>query len=343
MAQVFKSHFFQHVKILRQAVSDAGAEAIMPLDSWEVLIRRGPSIWVMHPQFNANINGIQAYVKKISDNCYRFAGWLPYQNKKWLIATDKIAFKRFSEINGIPTPEYSLDVNSIASNVLIKRSMSSFGNKLYGPFRNAPARALDVSQGEYYEKFIEGTLFKIWFWDGIPICSERDVMTSVCGDGQSNLRDLILIRAGQFYQNKIKEQHELLGRCETIIRYYGNELDTVPSKGKSQIVDFRYGNDLMQDGDREIIDYSENDDDALGIKLRQIGKVLFEAIPQEIRPHTLFTLDAILDNQPEPQMWFLEMNSNPAVHPLVYKLMIKDLLSTNQSKAGGSPAMPGKQ
>jgi D-alanine-D-alanine ligase-like ATP-grasp enzyme len=54
----------------------------------------------------------------------------------------------------------------------------------------------------------------------------------------------------------------------------------------------------------------------LGEELRTVGKVLWQTIPEELRQGVLFTVDAVLDDQ--GQLWLLETNSNPAVHPDVY-------------------------
>jgi hypothetical protein len=55
----------------------------------------------------------------------------------------------------------------------------------------------------------------------------------------------------------------------------------------------------------------------------RIGTTLHQAIPVDIRPRTLFTVDAVVDV--DNRIWLLEMNSNPTIHPLCYRSLVSSL------------------
>jgi len=63
-------------------------------------------------------------------------------------------------------------------------------------------------------------------------------------------------------------------------------------------------------------------DTAIGAQFEQAGRRLLAAIPPDMRGDTLFTLDAVVNAG--DQAWFLEMNSNPMVHPDAYRAMIEN-------------------
>jgi hypothetical protein len=74
--------------------------------------------------------------------------------------------------------------------VIVKRSASSFGAQIRGPFRSSLGQPLIAPAGEYFERFIPGTIAKIWYWDAAPVCMETERMPSVRGDGVSTIREL---------------------------------------------------------------------------------------------------------------------------------------------------------
>jgi hypothetical protein len=60
-------------------------------------------------------------------------------------------------------------------------------------------------------------------------------------------------------------------------------------------------------------------------QLEEAGRILWKEIPDPMRQDTVYTVDAILDSR--DCLWFLEMNSNPQVHPDVYLPMLRNLFS----------------
>jgi hypothetical protein len=192
-----------------------------------------------------------------------------------------------------------------------------------GPFRSAAERPLDIAQGEYYERFLEGRVLKTWYWNGEAVCAELDRWPLVWGDGVRTLEELTLARATRHRPIDDPARERLLERTEKLFRYYGRALDQVLAKGQRQAVDFRYGSSLMLSADRTVVDFAADERPAWLDQVQHAGRKLHEAIPAEIRAHTVFTVDAMLLK--DDQVRFLEVNCNPTVHPLVYPRMLLDL------------------
>lgn len=329
-----KNSFLDHVKWFRKGVNAASGEAIVALDTWIAFIRQGKKHLELFPQFDATIQGSPQYQEVMTDQAAMFAGWLPYRRKRWDIASDKLAFKSYAKEFGLNVPEYWSNAELSTSNVVVKRPRSSFGQQVFGPYRSAEEHPLDIENGEYYEKFVEGSLLKIWFWDENPICAEMDNMPSVRGDGVSTLAEMILQRARQYRPVGEAERSKIFARAEILLRYFERELKTVLKRVERQIIEFRYGTILMHWSERLVLDFAKDDAPPWLPQLRTIGTILFSAIPAAIRQHTLFTVDAVVGK--DGQIWLLEMNSNPTVHPLVYPTMVEKLLGTsaiNRKKA----------
>ena len=341
--QVSKNNFLDHVRCLRQAVLSNGGELIIAGNSMQALIRHGTTHWVLHPQFLATIDGITQYTPTFDDAATHFVGWLPYQNKRWPIASDKLAFKRFAESVGLRVPQFSIDPRANLSDVVIKRATSSFGEQVHGPFRSSGEHAIDVAQGEYYDRFVEGRLLKIWYWDAEPVCVEIDNMPFVQGNGISTVGELMVSRANLTKRMNDKDTQRLFDKCEALLRYYGVTTATVLPPESRQLIEFRYGSNLMHMYDRTVIDLQTAEPTSWTPSLHSIGQQLHGAITEKERKGTVFTVDAILDQQQD--IWLLEMNSNPTVHPLVYPrivsslLPIKSTLSSDKQQSAHSRAL----
>lgn len=331
-----KNSFIDHVKWFRNAVRTAGGEAIVAMDSWQAFVRKDDRQYVFFPQFQASIDGQLQYQNMLTDDAFMFAGWLPYRGKRWDIAVDKLAFKRYAGVNGLPVPPSWTEDNVVQSGVVVKRARSSFGEQVQGPYRSSSEHPLDVALGEYYEQFVEGSLLKVWFWQDTPVCAELDRLPTVLGDGVSSMADLIIRRASQHKRPTGIEKQRLLQRCEVVLRYFGHELNETPGKGVSRVVEFRYGSTLMHPGDRRVVDLTAEPAESWVQELRLMGRKLNAAIPLPIRPNTLFTVDAILTAQGKPLL--LEVNCNPTVHPLAYPHMARSLISSPSLEYTGAPA-----
>jgi D-alanine-D-alanine ligase-like ATP-grasp enzyme len=61
-------------------------------------------------------------------------------------------------------------------------------------------------------------------------------------------------------------------------------------------------------------------------QLARAGAVFWTGIPADIRDNTLYAVDAVLDDN--NKLWFLEMNSNPFVHPEAYTHMVTSVIDS---------------
>ena len=320
-----KNSFLDHVKWLRKAVAAEQAEFILAGDSMQALVRKGNMHWRLRPQFLITIDGTRQYSSTPSDGPQMFAGWFPYETRRWRLASDKLAFKHFAQSAGFQVPDHDVSPTSQMTDVVVKRVASSFGTQVSGPYRTAQEHTIDPSTGEYYERFIFGDLVKIWFWNAEPICAEVDRMPYVMGDGVLNLRQQIIVRARYARNYSDEESRELVKSCAPLLKYYGVTEDTILPRGKEQRIEFRYGSDLMHPRNRRIVDLQSDPLESWAQPIPEIGKTLYGAIPGDLRQHVVYTVDAIRD--PAGKLWLLEMNSNPTLHPLVYVPMMRDLLS----------------
>lgn len=322
--QRIKGSFLYHCHQLRQALAAVGAEAMLPFDSFEVLARKGGEHHRFSPRFLAIKDGVRRYGDSLNNETDSFAGWMPYQRKNWLIAVDKLAFKQFSREADLQVPDYSFMPDSALKNVIIKRANGAFGTRMHGPFLRAGQYKLDMLAGEFYERFIEGSIAKIWFWNAEPICMEHDAMPSVTGNGIATIGQLISRKMARRRRLSEPEAAEILAGRQEILAFYGVDINNVLPDKQRLIIEFRYGSDFMESWDRKTIYFERQPAHVHLAELKKTGLRLQEAIPATIRKDTLFTVDAIIDK--EQKLWFLEMNCNPVVHPLVYAAMAKSVV-----------------
>jgi hypothetical protein len=331
-----KNNFFDHVRWLRQAALDAGLELIIAGESLQALLRQGERFWALQPQFLARVNGVSQYTSALIDGVTHFAGWLPARDKRWPAANDKLIFKQWARQVGLSTPAYDTSTASDMSNVVVKRAASSFGAQVQGPFRRSSECQIAPSQGEYYEQYVDGEVFKVWFWNDTPVCAERDTMPRVTGNGRATFRKLIEERANLMRKCEPSELTHQLERSAAVLCFFGLSLDDIPERGKRQIVEFRYGSVVMHPRGRVVLDMRTNVDPRWD-EIRTAGPVLYSAIPQESRHDTLFTADAIYDGQ---RFWWLEMNSHPTVHPLAYPAIAASLVSAPATRTPSPVRQP---
>ena len=325
--------FLDHVRWLRWAAREHGVEVLIELESMRAFLRKGALHWVLTPQFLTQIDGRQSYVRTFSDTSTHFAGWRPEATQvSWPASKHKLVFKRAAAGLGIAVPEFALDDQQEMKDVVVKRAVGSFGEHVYGPFRSSAERPLQVEQGEYYERFIEGELLKVWYWGDRAVGLECDPMPTVVGDGKSTLNELILMRLTGF---GLAEQRiaRTIERFKTVVAYDGYTLADILPAGQRQRAEFRYGSDLMQRPERKIVDLRQ-DVAAEWQALVSMAPLLHQLLPADLPVPVLYAIDAVRDEQ--GRIFVLEMNSNPFGNPLVYRLMLQSLLSR---RAPISPAV----
>jgi hypothetical protein len=326
-----KNSFMDHVKWLRIGVQSAGGDLLLAGNTMQALLRMGGRHWALYPQFLAITDGRSSYEPVWTDNVTHFAGWLPYTPRRWPVAGDKLTFKRFAAARGLPLPAFSVDPGSDMADVVVKRASSSFGRDIRGPFRSASETTLDLTQSEYYERFVQGEILKIWYWDEHPVCMEVDTMAAVKGDGHSTWLQLVEERAHLVQRRGQALIERLRERSRMVMDYSQVDPAAVPARGDKQLVDFRYGSELMHPRGRRVVDLREPGDESHAT-LKDYGRALRSGIPEAPGQGVTFTVDAIRDT--DGKIWLLEMNSNPTVHPLVYPQMVQALFAEVPSEAG---------
>ena len=110
---------------------------------------------------------------------------------------------------------------------------------------------------------------------------------------------------------------------EALAQYQEVAWDEPIPAGKTVLADFRYASPLFSAGFQNQNVMAKHAGSDLGRQLAEAGPVLWRAIPENRRDATLYTVDAIMDG--DGQVWFLEMNCNPAVHPDAYFAMFEHL------------------
>jgi tetratricopeptide (TPR) repeat protein len=325
----YKNDLLNHFRHILPAIEDAGADATLDAKTFHLKLRLAGKLFVLQPQFIQFKDGKKQYTPIFGSHVRRFIGWCPYFNKRWPLANEKLQFKAYALANGLATPGHSVDPNPGLADVIVKKNVSSFAMGIKGPFRNPAECPLDPAAGEFYERFVPGRSAKIFYWESRPVCLELEKPASVVGDGRSTLQELVDARAA-LRGTKLKR-----GRTERYLRYVGRTFGDVLPAGAVQQVDFRYGSALNQPSDRDDIDLTRKMPRELASQLEAIGERLWLAIPADIRKHTLYTVDGVLDA--EDRLWLTEMNSNPFIHPFLYPVILEALLGNAAAAQAASP------
>ncbi len=289
----------------------------------QALLRKDEFHCVLFPQFLAVVQGVSQYVATLTDEASHFAGWLPYRHRRWAESTDKLLFKQLAQRAGLAVPPWWALADADVPDVLVKRARSSFGAQIKGPYRRSDECAIDIAQGEYYERFVEGRLLKVWYLGDTAVVLELDELPTLVCDGRATVVEHFDHRARLIRRRTTEEQELLRHRFEPVSKYQGYQLDAVPPRGTRLVLEFRYGSEFMRPIDRRVVDLRSASGDRWST-LREAGLHFASAIDPSKRAGTVFTVDAVLDAY--GKVWFLEMNSNPTVHPLVYPRLIQNLL-----------------
>jgi hypothetical protein len=327
----FATDLLEHVKAvkacadrLKFSASIDAANLALDIEKGDLQVRFQPRFFIIDPKKG------RTYSPYLNQDSLAFVGWLPYFNKVWPIALDKVAFKAYAREHGLRTPDWWTQAAPGISDFLIKRVSGSLGAGMRGPFRKHHQDAAEqrLEKGDYYERFVEGRVAKIWYWDTEPVCMELQDFAKITGDGRHTIRELIEIRLGDF---KVAHRWPTF---DWIVRYNGKQLDTVLKMDETVGAGFRY-NSLLDGGDfknRNVL--ARHASGAVGDQLRAVGKTLWQAVPEEIRQGVLYTVDAVLDEK--NQFWVLEMNPNPQQHPDAYPAMLAAVI---ERKVSGMPSL----
>jgi len=326
-----KQQLFNHFKFLKSAVKRLGASALLDVDSFQVQVRQDNLVLMLYPQFVVYRNGLKRYVHRFQEECVRFCGWRPYQDKSNELFAFKLQLKDALVKHGVRMPAHSVSHSLDQGPVIIKRQLSSFADTIQGPFVSCAGITLNSSFGEYYEQFIQGDILKIWFWNTSPVCYEQQKMPILIGDGHSPVYELIKRKV------KADEYEKALNSVRDMLQFQKIQLDTVLKESENILIDFRYGSRLACQVDIVDVELNANlsgSDSRIQDQLTLLGDILWNLLPANIRQGMVYTVDAIMDDR--QQIWFLEANANPFVHPYVYQRMLADSFASADHSARAS-------
>jgi len=316
-----KFFFLNHFRALQPVLARLRADAFVDPCTFVLRLRVAGVTRVLYPQFMAFSNGARRYIAELNGDAARFAGWYPYLDRRWPLASQKLLFKEFAVRNSLRSPEFSTDPQSQMGDVLVKRSVSSFAADIRGPFRSSAEWTLDVAAGEYFERFVRGKIAKVWYWNDQPVCLELWRLPFITGNGRATIREQLRRRL----RGPLWKAQNALEPYEPFLKHEGVALDTVLEDGREQAVDFRYGSRFVNQEFASEIDLINSMPPELDRQLREIGEKLWSGIPDSVRSDTLFTVDAVVDEG--SSIWVLEMNSNPFIHPYLYPVMIDSMFA----------------
>jgi hypothetical protein len=321
------TNWIVHFGAVQKCLQAMGGRAICNMETGALEIRaRGRKVGLF-PQFGLfKYGGGIGYTQTLLDTAEFFVGWRPYVGRTFPFAFDKRAFKAFCRGNGVAVPRQWVLPQEVETDVLIKRGVSSFSEGIMGPFTPAAVQRLGrtLADGEFLEEFIAGDIIKVWYWNATPVCMDVLPMPSVTGDGRRTLRQLI---------NRIKFPH-IQGdwsAWQAIAEYQGMTLDHIVTQGQRVLAEFRYQCILHQvatefPNTNVLANYAGT---PLMQQLRRSGEVFWRGIPENVRSNILFTVDGILDRAGKAH--FVEINSNPTVHPDAYAPMLEGLIADGAS------------
>jgi hypothetical protein len=257
-----------------------------------------------------------AYTSEFTGRC-RFCGWLPYQLKHWQIASEKIAFKEYCLATGLRVPaDWSAGVPDGAS-FIVKPKKGSWGKGIRGPFHagDLAQQKVVLPPDAFLDQFIEGRPTKIWYWNDTPVAIETITPPALIADGQRSLAEIAAQARGSF-----DVSHDLHD-CEEVLAWQGFTPQSVPPANTRVLLSFLYASAFDR---TEVLDRDSlgEQSEAFKEELHRIGHTLVQAIPEDIRKQTLFTVDGVIDS--DGQLWLLEMNCHPVVHPNTYAALLPD-------------------
>lgn len=311
--------FFRHAQAVRAAAAALNLDVAIHLGDYGLRIADGARAETWRPKFIGRVEDQLVYTESPIKGAFGFAGWMPYAMRQWPIALDKSAFKRHAIAQGVPTPAACFNPSLIGGPFIIKKASSSFGAGMRGPFLAYDAGDPDqqLAEGEYYENFLVGLIAKAWCWGGQCAALHLHPPAVVVGNGSVTVRELVL----QLRDSRAHADHDW-PLIERLVRYC--ELDSVKDvvpEGKEVLVEYRYGSRYEQPSLSNPNAWPSLKDSDLRKQFTRAAQVFSQAISDEPQlHHTLYTLDAIVDDQ--GVAWFLEMNCNPLVHPDVYGCML---------------------
>ena len=223
-------------------------------------------------------------------NLVCFNGWRPYSQSVDAF-TDKLKFKELMVARGLRSPEYK-DVNDRDfESVIVKRRVSSFSEAITGPYKNAGNYQLQADMGEYFEKYIEGEVFKIWFVDDCPVALEK-IHAALCSRKWCDSIEVLMESCFDHHNQKISLTSIERKNVKILLNFYGRKITDVLPVGEKQIIDFKYVNRYRAIEDVKI---NGNFSGRRYSQLKHIGDVIWSLAKPEAEKNFSYTVDAIFD------------------------------------------------
>ncbi len=321
----------RHLAVVREWMSHNGAEGNVNPFSFVLSIRQKNRRIAFAPKFVFRHEGRLAYTEQFRDEESVFVGWMPYPVKRWDVSADKLQFKDLMLTAGLRVPE-GIDPGAAANDYIVKRRRGSFGQDMAGPYEKDRSQVLNPEQ--FAEAFIDGRSAKAWYWAGILVAVEIIDRPYIQADGLRTLASIANTPRGSF------DHRYSIEKSAEFIEYQGFSASNVSEKGRRIFLDYRHASifDRVAKSDRNVLD-------TLSAELRRqfvdAGGVCAEHIAGIDSRERLFTLDAVVDAS--NVAWFLEINSNPMVHPKAYPLMLQSIFGRESRATNGRDvAIAGK-
>lgn len=328
---MYKTNMLYHTKAIQKCLPRFNLRSRLDLSDFRLTLRGRNRYYEFVPQFiGLGRNGGLQYMPVLREEAEGFIGWLPYFNKRWPLAADKLLFKAFCIEQGVATPRHWMQPADSLRNFIIKGKSSSFGQGIRGPFQTHDPLDADqrLRDNEYYEQFIAGAIAKAWYWDEKLVCLEMLEMPMVTGDGKRSLYELIVANTpGRDSRARLERSP-----FQALARYQGFSLDDVVPNGKRAIADFRYVSPLFPKSAENTNVLAAYEGTEVIKQFSAAGRVLWRGIPENIRNRTLWTMDAMVEKD-AGRVSFLEMNCNPIVHPDAYFSIFETLFGAAQPVA----------
>jgi hypothetical protein len=325
MSLRFKTNLLEHTKAVGAWAKQRGARTQIDATNLSLSIEFGSQRHRLHAQFVGKRDGkTLCYFPTADRFAVGFVGWLPYLPQAWGISLSKLAFKAAAHEVQIKTPAHWIDPADIDAPFLVKRARGAFGYGMRGPFRAIDAARVSLAEGEYCEEFKWGRIARAWYWADRLAALEVFAMPAVTADGRSSCEALLRSAIAAL----VDEWPE--GFAD-ILRLQGFEAADVAPAGTRLVCDYRYVSPFNPTLYANHNVLHRLTDAPLVQRFSEAGNRMWPRIPGPPGRQVGFVLDAIVDANGQP--WFLEINSNPQLHPDGYGAMLDGLCGLQHGAA----------
>lgn len=319
---------FNHFAALQKWVTESGGAATLDVKDFTVEVKHRGRYYRMYPLFQANVDGQQVHLPKLTPQVRGFGGWRPYQTITHTHSSDKQLFKQFLAEAGLCTPQSWGDPGQPpAGDHVLKARKGSFGRGLFGPFRAGTAPLVGEAEARQYgplfaEQFVHGRALKVWFWGARAFFAHMQACPVIAGDGASTAQALLQRKLRSAVTATPAGLHDFAAGC---LAFQGIGLEEVLAAGREAWIDYRYGQQYTASWGTTAV--SDNQLQALrelsGAQLEDMGSALARLLRQTLPLPVMITCDGVLDA--EGRIWWLEMNTNSLLPPEAYAAMFADL------------------